>query len=224
MKREALAAMASLQEQELAELDALDRLKDKYDWADDDKTYLKRKKDIERAYSKMSTQRKVLGGAALGDNEKGPRKLFEWENSKKMKLKDFDEAYNKLGEIFKETGKWSGDNPRGGNTSVKGCSIRFKRWVLEAEDKDNVHVRVLELTDGNFVFQLGKEVTRIEEDDDLGEEEEEAAEEAAQQPSAAKSGRSKASNKKKAAAEEESGAGAASGAAGKRSKRGKEAQ
>jgi hypothetical protein len=156
---------------ELAELQALEKKKILYRWADDHPDYINRLDLIQKKYLKQAKAavKKTIGNAdAEVKAEKGSAPVrMRWTTKTTLKsCKDFDEAYTQLGKFIAK-GEWKADNDtRGGESNYKGEKCKWRRRMT----KDGAHFARIFETRAGYVLQKGEPHIKDEEEKEEDEE------------------------------------------------------
>ena len=129
-------------ELELADIEALQKIKEAYKWDDQHKEYQKRLKALQKKWQ--------LKKGNMPSEKQAMKEKFLWAEWGKKDADDFKEAVSFLPEIF-GAGKYgtSGVHSRGGKQNYKDEWCAWKRFA-----RDGRHFRVLEHTIGYF-YQEG---------------------------------------------------------------------
>ena len=145
-------------ELELADIEALQKIKEAYKWDDQHKEYQKRLKALQKKWKDRTHAGK------MPSEKQAMKEKFLWAEWGKKDAADFKEAVSYLPDVF-GAGKYgtSGVNSRGGKQNYKDEWCAWKRFA-----RDGRHFRVLEHTTGYF-YQEGFLPSHTE----AGEEEEE---------------------------------------------------
>ena len=152
-------------ELELADIEALQKIKEAYKWDDQHKEYQKRLKALQKKWQ--------LKKGNMPSEKQAMKEKFLWAEWGKKDADDFKEAVSFLPEIF-GAGKYgtSGVHSRGGKQNYKDEWCAWKRFA-----RDGRHFRVLEHTTGYF-YQEGFLPSHTEEGEEEEDKEEEDKEEA----------------------------------------------
>ena len=144
-------------ELELADIEALQKIKEAYKWDDQHKEYQKRLKALQKKW------KDELKKGNMPSEKQAMKEKFLWAEWGKKDAADFKEAVSFLPDVF-GAGKYgtSGVNSRGGKQNYKDEWCAWKRFA-----RDGRHFRVLEHTTGYF-YQEGFLPSHTE----AGEEEE----------------------------------------------------
>ena len=166
-------------ELELADIEALQKIKEAYKWDDQHKEYQKRLKALQKKWQ--------LKKGNMPSEKQAMKEKFLWAEWGKKDADDFKEAVSFLPEIF-GAGKYgtSGVHSRGGKQNYKDEWCAWKRFA-----RDGRHFRVLEHTTGYFYQEgfLPSHTEAGEEEEDKEEEDKEEADDdddADEQPPAKK--------------------------------------
>ena len=148
-------------ELELADIEALQKIKEAYNWDDQHKEYQKRLKALQKKW------KDELKKDNMPSEKQAMKEKFLWAEWGKKDAADFKEAVSFLPDVF-GAGKYgtSGVNSRGGKQNYKDEWCAWKRFA-----RDGRHFRVLEHTTGYF-YQEGFLPSHTE----AGEEEEDKEE------------------------------------------------
>ena len=152
-------------ELELADIEALQKIKEAYNWDDQHKEYQKRLKALQKKW-----KGEINKGNMHGNMPSAKKQQFLWAEWGKKDAGDFKEAVSFLPDIF-GPGKYgtSGVNSRGGKQNYKDEWCAWKRFA-----RDGRHFRVLEHTTG-YYYQEGFFPSHTEDDEE--EEDKEGANE-----------------------------------------------
>ena len=158
-------------ELELADIEALQKIKEAYNWDDQHKEYQKRLKALQKKW-----KGEINKGNMHGNMPSAKKQQFLWAEWGKKDAGDFKEAVSFLPDIF-GPGKYgtSGVNSRGGKQNYKDEWCAWKRFA-----RDGRHFRVLEHTTGSFYQEgfLPSQTEAGEEEEDKEEEDKEEADDA----------------------------------------------
>ena len=148
-------------ELELADIEALQKIKEAYNWDDQHKEYQKRLKALQKKW------KDELKKDNMPSEKQAMKEKFLWAEWGKKDAADFKEAVSFLPDVF-GAGKYgtSGVHSRGGKQNYKDEWCAWKRYA-----RDGRHFRVLEHTTGYF-YQEGFLPSHTE----AGEEEEDKEE------------------------------------------------
>ena len=163
-------------ELELADIEALQKIKEGYKWDDQHKEYQKRLKALQKKW------KDELKKGNMPSEKQAMKEKFLWAEWGKKDAGDFKEAVSFLPDIF-GPGKYgtSGVNSRGGKQNYKDEWCAWKRFA-----RDGRHFRVLEHTTGYF-YQEGFLPSQTEAGEEEDEKEEaDDADDADEQPPAKK--------------------------------------
>ena len=161
-------------ELELADIEALQKIKEAYKWDDQHKEYQKRLKALQKKWQ--------LKKGNMPSEKQAMKEKFLWAEWGKKDAADFKEAVSFLPDVF-GAGKYgtSGVNSRGGKQNYKDEWCAWKRFA-----RDGRHFRVLEHTTGYF-YQEGFLPSQTEAGEEEDEKEEaDDADDADEQPPAKK--------------------------------------
>ena len=152
-------------EKELADLEALQKIREVYKWDENHKEYQKRLKALQKKW-----KGEINKGNMHGNMPSAKKQQFLWAEWGKKDAGDFKEAVSFLPDIF-GPGKYgtSGVNSRGGKQNYKDEWCAWKRFA-----RDGRHFRVLEHTTG-YYYQEGFFPSHNEDDEE--EEDKEGANE-----------------------------------------------
>ena len=131
-------------ELELADIEALQKIKEAYKWDDQHKEYRKRLKALQKKW------KYELKKGNMPSEKQAMKEKFLWAEWGKKDAADFKEAVSFLPDVF-GAGKYgtSGVNSRGGKQNYRDEWCAWKRFA-----RDGRHFRVLEHTTGYF-YQEG---------------------------------------------------------------------
>ena len=163
-------------ELELADIEALQKIKEAYNWDDQHKEYQKRLKALQKKW------KDELKKGNMPSEKQAMKEKFLWAEWGKKDADDFKEAVSFLPDIF-GPGKYgtSGVHSRGGKQNYKDEWCAWKRFA-----RDGRHFRVLEHTTGYF-YQEGFLPSQTEAGEEEDEKEEaDDADDADEQPPAKK--------------------------------------
>ena len=163
-------------ELELADIEALQKIKEAYKWDDQHKEYQKRLKALQKKW------KYELKKGNMPSEKQAMKEKFLWAEWGKKDAADFKEAVSFLPDVF-GAGKYgtSGVNSRGGKQNYKDEWCAWKRFA-----RDGRHFRVLEHTTGYF-YQEGFLPSQTEAGEEEDEKEEaDDADDADEQPPAKK--------------------------------------
>ena len=163
-------------ELELADIEALQKIKEAYKWDDQHKEYQKRLKALQKKWKDRTHAGK------MPSEKQAMKEKFLWAEWGKKDAADFKEAVSYLPDVF-GAGKYgtSGVNSRGGKQNYKDEWCAWKRFA-----RDGRHFRVLEHTTGYF-YQEGFLPSQTEAGEEEDEKEEaDDADDADEQPPAKK--------------------------------------
>ena len=161
-------------ELELADIEALQKIKEAYKWDDQHKEYQKRLKALQKKWQ--------LKKGNMPSEKQAMKEKFLWAEWGKKDADDFKEAVSFLPDVF-GAGKYgtSGVHSRGGKQNYKDEWCAWKRFA-----RDGRHFRVLEHTTGYF-YQEGFLPSQTEAGEEEDEKEEaDDADDADEQPPAKK--------------------------------------
>ena len=132
-------------ELELADIEALQKIKEAYKWDDQHKEYQKRLKALQKKWKDRTHAGK------MPSEKQAMKEKFLWAEWGKKDAADFKEAVSYLPDVF-GAGKYgtSGVNSRGGKQNYKDEWCAWKRFA-----RDGRHFRVLEHTTGYFYQDAG---------------------------------------------------------------------
>ena len=166
----------TLFQQELEELKALREVATEYGWADDDPSYIYRKNQLKKKYTKLASSRAPASGIVKSEEsegEKKPTKKFHWATFKSVSGQDLKKAKSVLKEIADIT--WLADRPGGGMTTHgDDGSVPFKRWYGKDEEDVVYRARALKLKK-TILIQYDTEDPKPAEDEDEADEEKDDA-------------------------------------------------
>ena len=163
------APPVSLAEQELQELQSLQKLREAYGWEENHPTYVKRINDLQKKYAKLSKESaRVPGVKPEEEGAKGRTDmwwgeygdLFEKELPEKT---TFDAAKKYLTEIY--DGRWVQ------NSSAPGNKITSLRLICRSTNGKTFHGRILKKKGEKVLVQEGQAKSFTEKNEEEASEE-----------------------------------------------------
>ena len=154
-------------------LEALEDVKEKYGWDEDNKVYLKRQRAIERHYTKLYGESEEKEKKPKGNPHQG--KIYDWNAYpvKVVKSNDLETAKSKHQEVMK--GRWAPDRP--GGSILKNYkdkkNVAWKRYIVHQLDGEVVGWRAVFYKQKEIHYQRGLPANeKPPNDDEEGEDEE----------------------------------------------------